>query len=324
MLSKREVDVNIRDNNKTNALSLAIQYEQSDIVDDLLGNDRLEVNFKEITGKFPTRKFCRHLPLLFYNLHRVGKISTTLISICVASELSDVIVIDMMNKLTESQRNAVWQIKDRQHNTLLHIAAKHKKHDLVRYLASKPLDPAQKNKSGHTALHVAVVRGDLETVKVFHQSFDHEVHINEKTGEGETAMHLAFKRGSGDIIQELVELGADLIVRDNLGNTPLHGFLQLLHLRGLNNPEDRKECFRNVWDVVVRVSVVWWCTSVLHTLIPDQDSASYQVMSRDALCCIRSEQQTTRGCLSWILQRCWNFQSWCTSCSHRDMSFFCI
>ena len=285
----------MRDNSKSDALMLAIKYDHATIVQMLLKKNEIKINFEEITGRFATSKLWQHLPLLFKKLMAKNKVETNFIQICMKSEqLTDQEVIDMVNELPYNERCTLWQTKDRKDNTLLHLAVKYRRHELVRYLAGKPIQ-LHKNKSGHTALHVAVTRGDVETLNVFCQCFEDTVPINERTRSGETAMHLAVKRESKTMIKKLVELGGDLVARDLEGNTLLHSLLLLLDFRKLKDSDKRKDIFRKVWDTVVEVSAVWWCNDVLRIHIPDQDSKSYQDLCRDALYCIRSEVTNTEG-----------------------------
>ena len=286
----------MRDKSDTTALMLAIRYEHATIVQMLLNKNELEFNFEKITGTFATNKFSEYLPLLFQKLIAKNEVETNFIPICMKSELSDQEIIDMAKMLPYNQRCVLWQTKDRQNNTLLHLAVKHRRHQLVRYLAGKPIK-LQRNKAGYTALHTAVTHGDLETLNVFCQCFEDKVPINERTRDGETVMHLAVKRGniSKTMIRKLVESGGDLVARDLEGNTPMHSLLALLDLRKLKDPDQRKRDFRKVWDTVVEVSVIWWCNNVLHTLIPDSESEAYQDMCRDALYCTRSEVTNNEG-----------------------------
>jgi hypothetical protein len=55
--------------------------------------------------------------------------------------------------------------------------------------------------------------------------------INEKDSRGRTALHVACERGNEQIIRKLIELGADLNVRDKSLNSPLHLAVQKSHLR---------------------------------------------------------------------------------------------
>ena len=55
--------------------------------------------------------------------------------------------------------------------------------------------------------------------------------INQTDARGHAALHVACERGNEQIIRALIDLGADLNVRDKSFNTPLHLAVQKSHLR---------------------------------------------------------------------------------------------
>ncbi len=52
--------------------------------------------------------------------------------------------------------------------------------------------------------------------------FYRDMSINQQTDSGETLLHLVVKQFEHVYIEQIVEHGADLDVKDNIGNTPLH------------------------------------------------------------------------------------------------------
>jgi ankyrin repeat protein len=67
-------------------------------------------------------------------------------------------------------------------------------------------------------LHFAVSRGDKNIVEIL---IEKGADINAKRNDNNTALHFAARRGSRDIVEFLLEKGADLSFKDNLGYTPL-------------------------------------------------------------------------------------------------------
>ncbi len=63
-------------------------------------------------------------------------------------------------------------------------------------------------------------------LKHIYTHYEHRIDINDKTFEGETCLHLATKVGNTELIQCLVERGANLAATDDDGHTPLHDSLQ--------------------------------------------------------------------------------------------------
>jgi ankyrin repeat protein len=69
----------------------------------------------------------------------------------------------------------------------------------------------------HTPLHLALIRGDTESIKLLIQK---KVKLNEKTLRGETPLHMAAQFGNKEAYNQLVAAGADLKVIDNNNLTP--------------------------------------------------------------------------------------------------------
>ena len=100
--------------------------------------------------------------------------------------------------------------------TPLHYAVERGDISLVNLLLERGATPEVQDSFGKTALHYAIEEGNAALVKQFHFL------KNIPTREGVYPIHLAVEAGRKDIFKLLVELGADLKVKDNLGKTPLH------------------------------------------------------------------------------------------------------
>ncbi len=77
--------------------------------------------------------------------------------------------------------------------------------------------------SGLTALHNAVIWGNINTIKLL---ITHGADVNRKDNNGNTALHIAAMWHSYGIIRLLVENGALVNQKDNNGNTALHHTLR--------------------------------------------------------------------------------------------------
>jgi CubicO group peptidase (beta-lactamase class C family) len=82
-----------------------------------------------------------------------------------------------------------------------------------------PLQIQSQVQSTNTSLHIAVLQGNLETVKKILKSGSN---LNEKDQYGSTPLIIAATFGKSDIAQLLIEEGADLNIPNNQGSTPLH------------------------------------------------------------------------------------------------------
>lgn len=70
--------------------------------------------------------------------------------------------------------------------------------------------------------------------------------IDEKTNIGNTAMHIALMHGNTDVVVKLVGYGANLSVKNELGDTPLH-ILGLARSR-MKEPIEDTTVLTKVWN----------------------------------------------------------------------------
>jgi ankyrin repeat protein len=84
------------------------------------------------------------------------------------------------------------------------------------------LDLAQAMTSifGNTALHLAAENRHTQLVEFL---IDKGAEVNATTKEGSTPLHLTALKGQGELAEVLLARGADVQAEDNNGNTPLHG-----------------------------------------------------------------------------------------------------
>ena len=192
--------------------------------------------------------------------------------------------------------NFIYKTYDTAGNTLLHLAAKRAKFNMISYLADKPIDERAKNDAGYNPLHIAVLDNNYELFEHIFGAFKHRFSINEPTEEKETVLHIAAKQGNVKMLEKFVELGGDLAGQDNDGHTPLHDCVQRVHLEGGSTYRERCEKFKTVWNKIIEVAVTWWCgPSFLDIPIPDEDSQIYQDFKRDAAYYLRSIVRNKKG-----------------------------
>ena len=81
------------------------------------------------------------------------------------------------------------------------------------FLISKGADVTAKDKDNRTPLHLAVKAGSLKTVNVLTNCLLPST-LEEKDHEGNTPLHLACKYNRLDVLQFLLDRGADVTVRN--------------------------------------------------------------------------------------------------------------
>ena len=89
---------------------------------------------------------------------------------------------------------------------------------LDKILAIGELDPDILTESGYSAMHLAVLAGQIESVKVL---IDRGAKVNLRTKTGEAPIHLAVKTRQFALVQLLSKRGAELHSVDQFGRTPL-------------------------------------------------------------------------------------------------------
>jgi ankyrin repeat protein len=95
--------------------------------------------------------------------------------------------------------------------------------DTVEWLLNRGADVNVQNSKLYTPLHNAIDRGHLQ---IFQKLIEHHADIHIRNDDGESPLHIAaspgVQRSRVDIMQVLLDHGADLNARDDGGSTPLH------------------------------------------------------------------------------------------------------
>lgn len=106
---------------------------------------------------------------------------------------------------------------DEDNNTLLHIAAKYARNDIITYLLDFPIDIEKRNRKGWTALHFASMGTDASTVELL---LDNGANVGPYGKD--SPLHLAVYNDRVEIAELLLEHGADVRKRGfTLGFVPL-------------------------------------------------------------------------------------------------------
>ena len=113
--------------------------------------------------------------------------------------------------------------------TALHRAAAKGHVDVVRTLVSfKQCDARARDKYNDTPLHDAALSGNTDVISVLIQ---HGAEVNERGQIGRTALHVACSQGHVSCVQQLKALGANLEAKDSvIGSTPLHLACEFQHV----------------------------------------------------------------------------------------------
>ncbi|XP_006818662.1 uncharacterized protein LOC100378173 [Saccoglossus kowalevskii] len=130
-------------------------------------------------------------------------------------ERSAAIIVDLLAQGATTSSNT-----KKTGETSLHLAARYSRSDAAKTLLMSGADANAKDLTGRTPLHAAVA---ADAMGVFQILLRHNsTNIDSKTYDGTTAMILAARLAVENMVEGLVNAGADLNAADNGGKTALH------------------------------------------------------------------------------------------------------
>ena len=127
--------------------------------------------------------------------------------------------LEFVRKLLEL--NAEVNSRDDEGSTPLYCALENGKPDVVQLLLNNGADVRVRvrNRNRNTLLHIAAAGGHLEVVR---KLLNLNAEVNSRNDHGSTPLFLASENGHTGVLQLLLDLNADLYIHDCDGNTPLH------------------------------------------------------------------------------------------------------
>lgn len=114
-----------------------------------------------------------------------------------------------------------FNIQNARGNTPLHVAAYNGDLNIFTLLYNGPTDVDLSNHKGYTALHFAVMKGHLQIVNLLLKGKKRVANINAPDSDGDTPLHMAVMKNHFHIVQALLENGADPLITNVYGLTPL-------------------------------------------------------------------------------------------------------
>ncbi|TRY77840.1 hypothetical protein TCAL_06805 [Tigriopus californicus] len=144
--------------------------------------------------------------------------------------------LDAIEDMSKELLNRVVNLTDVNGNTALHYSVSHGNFDVVSVLLdSKVANSNIMNKAGYTCImliSLAQIQNDTHRAVVARLFSMGDVNVR-ATQHGQTALMLAVSHGRADMVQLLVEAGADINIRDEDGSTALmcaaeHGHMEIV------------------------------------------------------------------------------------------------
>ena len=136
--------------------------------------------------------------------------------------------LEVMRLMLESNANA--DVANNMNMTPLHVASEKNCPEMIDLLIEFHADPMAVDKDKETPLIIAIRARHLENVKRLCDNMT----LNITNNKEETPLHVAAKLGFYEIVEYLLENGANPYCIDSVGNTPLHNAVINKH----------KECVR--------------------------------------------------------------------------------
>ncbi|TNF66097.1 MAG: ankyrin repeat domain-containing protein [Gammaproteobacteria bacterium] len=156
--------------------------------------------------------------------------------------------IDKVSQILKSDPELV-NIRDLDHNTLLHKAAEKGSVRMVGILSYYGADIDALGDGGQGPIHLAAINGHLPVVKALYEK-DHNI-INQPNALSNNApLHIAALKQNVKMVEFLIECGADIeainihreIPRDLTRNTKIHQIIDQAPSNGLNvKPDSNNE-----------------------------------------------------------------------------------
>ena len=125
-------------------------------------------------------------------------------------------------KLTKSDKK-LEEICDDQNKTPIHYCAQNNLPKTFIYFHQNfGWGITSKDENGLTPFHLMAQSGNSKFLFEFFTKFKNTIDIDEKTNNGNSALHLSCFNGNLNCVKILCKFGANLEIEDSQGNTPLH------------------------------------------------------------------------------------------------------
>ena len=104
--------------------------------------------------------------------------------------------------------------------TALHYAARNGSYELVKFFVNMGSDIQGKDNFGQNCLHIAAASNHLNLCEILLNRHNFNMHVTDSNGW--TAIHYSVVNGSYKLVTYFADMGADIYLKDNLGQNCLH------------------------------------------------------------------------------------------------------
>ncbi len=210
---------NTEDKDKRNGLILATLGQKRDVMELLVRNYKININYKDKNGNsalilasaYGLEEELKLLIHLGADINDKGINESTALSNLIQNNLPELAKFLIIN-------GADLEAKDAFGCTPLMFACEEGNIEIIDMLLNKGVDINSKCKEGNTALMYALRFKNQEIFKIL---LEKGANINEANFDGDTPLILACSNRNEEAAKLLIRKGADLSHKNNLGNTPL-------------------------------------------------------------------------------------------------------
>ena len=131
--------------------------------------------------------------------------------------------LPLTKKILQENVNLLHARAEEDKQSLLHIAIERNHVKVIKFLLKNGIDVNAKDDFGWSALHLAVYFKNLNIVKLLvTNKADVNSKITTKSGLNNTPLHIAAKKGCCEILEYLIEMGADFNQFNKFFYAPIH------------------------------------------------------------------------------------------------------
>ncbi|GBL99074.1 Ankyrin-1 [Araneus ventricosus] len=218
----KQADVNLRDKYNHSPLYYAVRKNNVDVVRILIRKGTLVVD--EGRGEPLTSAvlygFENIVKILLkkgrFNLNILLKNKETFLHLATRNGFENIVKILLSHNNFQKAVNA----RTKKGITSLHLAALQGHINIIEILLQAGAKVGCKTSNNRTPLELAITRGHLHVVKYF---LDQNVQgVNDRNSKGYTLLHIAAGAGKLDIVEYLLNKGANICVKADGGKKPIH------------------------------------------------------------------------------------------------------
>ncbi|XP_042246577.1 NF-kappa-B inhibitor alpha-like [Thunnus albacares] len=212
-----QMDYNLDNMEPKHGKMLPCQEDRFDSGLDSLKEDELVNEFEDMTVNIREERTHDYEPWRAV----VTEDGDTLLHLAIIHEASEHAL--QMIKLSHS--HSFLNVQNHQRQTALHLAVITEQPYLVERLLKAGCDPRLTDDSGNTALHIACKRGSLASFGVLTQNCQQHLAsiVSFPNYSGHNCLHLASINGYISLVENLIQLGADINAQEQCsGRTVLH------------------------------------------------------------------------------------------------------